>query len=130
MATHKGSRGSGKDGSGKRNGKISRRALISGLGGGLALTAIGRGAAAKSKGDVGAKSFEPPTDYRTATAQRSFVPKHLTKIVMDSNALTVTYSGKEHRITDKHTVVIDLTKGTVNFPCFMATPSPVPSPGK
>jgi|SRR6266542_4691484 len=132
MAIHKGSSGSNKNGSRKRNGRISRRALIGGLGGGLALTAFGKGQG-KSPGDFDAKAFVQPEVNRSLVPPRSFNTKKLGKIVVDSKGMNVTYLGEKYSIAipEKYSVTLDMEHHTVDYVCFESrTPSPVPpTPG-
>jgi len=131
MATRKGSSGSKKNGSRKTNGRISRRALIGGLGGGLALTAFGRGQG-KSPSDFNDKAFVPPVN-RSPFVQNRFNPAKLSKIVVDSKGMKVTYGGDPYSIPipEKWTVTLDMEKDTVDYACFLSrTPTPVPpTPG-
>jgi hypothetical protein len=127
MATHKGSSGSNKNGSRKRHGRISRRALIGGLGGGLALTAFGKGQG-KSPGDSDALAFEPPVN-RSALVQKTFNLAKLSKIVVDSKGMKVTYLGQDYiiPIPEKWTVTLDMQNHTVDYACFSSrTPTPAP----
>jgi hypothetical protein len=132
MATRKRSNGSKKDESSKRDTRISRRALIGGLGGGLALTTLGKGQS-KSTGDFDANAFVGP-ETRSVTAARTFNPQKLEKIVVDSKGMKVTYIGQEYSIAvpEKLTVTIDMNNKTVDYACLLGTPSPAtptPTPG-
>src|SRR5262249_24812601 len=131
MATRKRSNGSRKGGSGTPTRKISRRALISGLGGGLALPAFG---SEGKKGGSESNPFSAPPDYRTAVAQRKFTASDVSRIIVDSKDFQITYQGIDYHIQDNYKITLIMKAGkgqsTVDMDCYRFTPGPSPGTGK
>jgi hypothetical protein len=115
----------------KRTGKLSRRALLSALGSGLALTALGS-SPKESKGGPTEFPFEPPTK---SSGTNPFAIGSLKEIVVDgrSNSVAVHYGNKTSTIqlsepTWKSKITINFTNKTVSYMCYQTELTPTPNP--
>ncbi len=112
----------------KRKGKVSRRALLSGLGSGLALTALG--VPAKGKREEG----NPFSVINTKSPSAGTLELDLLKeINVDSKTMLVRYGNDKSEIRlsiegSKVSVKIDFEKRKVTYQCVQFEPTPTPKP--
>ncbi len=95
-----------KSGRRQQNGQLNRRVLLSGLGSGLALSALGAGAKS-SKGPI--SSLETPGPRTNSSGL--LTASQLQKIEVDSNDMTIRYSNKNY-------LTFDFKTGTVKYVCL------------